>query len=116
MMGLVVVVVAFGLVMMVGLLLLYLKIGALADELRDARAADAHNVAVQLDAIADKQQGTRLDLDRITGELRAGNERIGALALHIEGPPSMRHPTLPPVSSAAPMRARAPERLPGARK
>jgi hypothetical protein len=90
-----------GLVMIVGLVLLYLKIGALADELRDARAADAHALAVQLDALADKQQGTRHDLDRLTGELRTGHERIGALALHIEGPPSMRHPTLPPVSGAA---------------
>ena len=102
-----VVLAGFGLVMIVGLVLLYLKIGALADELRDARTADAHSLAVQLDAIADKQQGTRHDLDRLTGELRTGHERIGALALHIEGPPSMRHPTLPPVSGAAPAKREA---------
>ena len=92
---------AFGLMMVTGLVLLYLKIAALADELRDAREADALNLSIQLDAIADKQQGTRLDLTAIKGELSTGNERIGALALHIEGPPSMRHPTLPPVSGAA---------------
>lgn len=90
-----VVLAGFGLVMMVGLVLLYLKLGSLADELRDARKADAHSLAVQLDAITDKQQGTRHDLDRLAGELRAGHERICALALQIEGPPSMRHPVLP---------------------
>ena len=92
---------AFGLLMVVGFVILHLQLGALTDELRDMRAADAHNLAMQLDAIADKQQGTRLDLNRIDEDIRTGNERIGALALHIEGPPSMRHPTLPPVSGAA---------------
>lgn len=98
---------AFGLLMVVGFVILHLQLGALTDELRDMRAADAHNLAMQLDAIADKQQGTRLDLNRIDEDIRTGNERIGALALHIEGPPSMRHPTLPPVSGAAPTKREA---------
>lgn len=101
------VLVGLGLVMVVGLVALYLKIGALGDELRDARAADAHSLAVQLDAIADKQQGTRHDLDRIDKDIRTGNDRIAELALHIEGPPSLRHPTLPPVSGAAPTKRTA---------
>lgn len=92
---------AFGLLMVTGLVLLYLKMGSLADELRDAREADALSLSIQLDSIADKQQGTRLDLHRMDGDIRTGNERIAELALHIEGPPSLRHPTLSPPSGAA---------------
>jgi hypothetical protein len=107
-MGLVVVVVAFGLTIFVGLVLLYLKIGALADALRDARSTDAHHLAMQLDAIADKQQGMRVDLGALRKELGRQERSIAALALHIEGPPSMRHPTFPPASEEAPTGRAAP--------
>ena len=86
---------ALGLLVLGGFVVLHLKLGALGDELRDARQRDALDLSVQLDGIADKQQGTRHDLERMT-------KRIGELALHIEGPPSMRHPTLPPVSGPTP--------------
>ena len=84
-----VVLACLGVLMVGGFVGLYMQIGALADELREARTADAHQLATQLDAIADKQQGMRLDLE-------AMKKNVAALALCIEGPPSMRRPTLPP--------------------
>jgi hypothetical protein len=78
-----------GVLMIAGFVAAYAQIGALADELRAARKDDALKLATQLDAIADKQQGTRLDLAAMT-------KNVAALALCIEGPPSMRRPTLPP--------------------
>jgi hypothetical protein len=67
-----VVLACLGALMIGGFVVLYAQLGALADELRAARKDDAHQLATQLDAIA------------------------AALALCIEGPPSMRRPTLPP--------------------
>ena len=84
-----------GALMIAGFVLLYVKLGALADELRDARASDAHRLATQLDAIADKQQGTRLDLDRMTKAVTAQGQSLTTLARELQGPPSMRRPTLP---------------------
>lgn len=85
----------FGVLMLAGFVVLYAQIGALADELRSAREDDARQLATQLDAIADKQQGTRLDLGAMTKELQGQRQNVAALALCIEGPPSMRRPTLP---------------------
>ncbi len=87
-----VVLACLGVLMVGGFVGLYMQIGALADELREARKADAHQLATQLDAIADKQQGMRLDFGMMTKELQVQRQSIAALALHIEGPPSMRHP------------------------
>lgn len=109
-----------GALMIVGFVVLLLKLGALADELRDARTRDAHDMKVQLDeiaatqqgtrlalqtqgqslafqldAIADKQQGTRLDLVRMTSALRTQGQSLASLAFQLEGPPSMRQPILP---------------------
>ena len=84
-----VVLACLGALMIGGFVVMYAQLGALADELRTARKDDAHQLATQLDAIADKQQGMRLDLD-------AMKKNVAALALSIEGPPSMRRPTLPP--------------------
>ena len=84
-----VVLACLGVLMIAGFVVVYVQIGALADELRETRKDDAHQLATQLDAIADKQQGMRLDLD-------AMKKNVAALALCIEGPPSMRRPTLPP--------------------
>ena len=112
-----------GALMIVGFVVLLLKLGALADELRDARTRDTHDLNVQLDAIvatqhgtrlalqtqgqglaslnvqldaiADKQQGTRLDLDRMTSALQTQGQSLASLAFQLEGPPSMRRPTLP---------------------
>lgn len=84
-----------GVLMIVGFVVLLVKLGALADELREARASDAHQLATQLDAIADKQQGTRLDLDRMTKVIATQGESLAALALEFRGPPSLRRPTLP---------------------
>ena len=81
-----------GALMVAGFVVLSLKLGALAEELRDARASDAHHLQVQLDAIADKQQGTRLDLDRMTTELQAQSQGLAGLTFQLEGPPSMRRP------------------------
>lgn len=74
-----------GLLVIGGFVVLVVKLGALADELRDARKEDGRAVAARLDMLADKQQGMRLDLD-------AQRKSIDALALHLEGPPSMRRP------------------------
>ena len=87
-----VVLACLGVLMVGGFVGLYMQIGALADELREARKADAHQLATQLDAVADKQQGMRLDLGAIAKELQGQRQNVAALALHIEGPPSMRHP------------------------
>ena len=84
-----------GVLMIAGFVVLLVKLGALADELRDARANDAHDLARQLDAIADKQQGTRLDLDRMTTAITTQGQSLAALTFQLEGPPSMRRPTLP---------------------
>lgn len=84
-----------GALMIVGFVVLLLKLGALADELRDARTRDTHDLKVQLDAIADKQQGTRLDLDRMTSALQTQGQSLASLAFQLEGPPSMRRPILP---------------------
>jgi len=84
-----------GLLMIAGFVVLYVQLAALADELREARTADAQQLATQLDAVADKQQGMRLDLAAMTKELQAQRRNVAALALHIEGPPSMRRPVLP---------------------
>ena len=68
---------------------------------RPLTARGGLDASVQLDSVVDKQQGHRMDLDRLTNELKTQHEKIGALALHIEGPPSLRHPALPPVSGPA---------------
>jgi hypothetical protein len=83
-----VVLACLGTLMIAGFVVLYAQLGALADELREARTADALKLETQLDAIADKQQGMRLDLE-------AMKKNVAALALCIEGPPSMRRPALP---------------------
>lgn len=85
---------ALGGLILAGFIVLQRQIGALTDELRDARKRDGHSLAVQLDSIADKQQGTRFDLSRMERELTKQEEAIRALSLHIEGPPSLRHPPL----------------------
>jgi hypothetical protein len=74
-----------GLLGIVAFVVLYAKLGALADELRDARAQDAHQLGTQLDAVADKLQGVRFDL----GEQRRSIEDLTA---QLEGPPSLRRP------------------------
>ena len=76
-----------GLLGIVGFVVLYAKLGALADELRDARAQDAHQLGTQLDAIADKLQGVRLDLSR-------QRRTVEALTTQLEGPPSVRTPPI----------------------
>ena len=84
-----------GVLMIGGFVVLHVKLGALADELREARASDAHQLGTQLDAIADKQQGTRLDLDRMTKAITMQGQSLAALTRELQGPPSMRRPTLP---------------------
>lgn len=109
-----------GALMIVGFVVLLLKLGALGDEIRDGRTRDAHDMkmqlgaiaatqqgtqlalqaqgqslAFQLDAIADKQQGTRLDLDRMTSTLQTQGQSLASLTFQLEGPPSMRRPILP---------------------
>ncbi len=86
-----------GALMLAGFVVVYVQLGALADELRAARADDAHQLATQLDAIADKQQGMRLDVDAMTKELKGQRQNMAALTLQLEGPPSMRRPKLPEV-------------------
>jgi hypothetical protein len=76
-----------GLLGIVAFLLLYAKIGALADELRDARAEDAYQLGAQLDAIADKLTGVRLDLG-------AQKRSVETLTTQLEGPPSVRRPPI----------------------
>lgn len=83
-----------GLLMLAGFVTLHMQIGALGDELRAARERDTIYVAQQLDAVADKLQGLRLDADAHKTGLETHGERIKELALHIEGPPSMRRPRL----------------------
>lgn len=73
--------------MVVGFIVLAAKLGALADELREARKNDAHQLGTQLDAIADKLQGQRLDLS-------AQRQSLEGLAAQLDGPPSMRRPPL----------------------
>lgn len=92
-----VVLACLGALMIAGFVGLYVQLGALADELREARATDAHDLAKQLDAIADKQQGMRLDLDAMTKELLGQRQNVAALTFQLEGPPSMRRPKLPEV-------------------
>ncbi len=84
-----------GLLMIAGFVVVHVQLAALADELREAFTTDALKLATQLDAMADKQQGMRLDLAAMTKELRAQRQNVAALALCIEGPPSMRRPVLP---------------------
>jgi len=90
-----VVLACLGALMIAGFVVLYVQLAAIADELRAAREEDAQKLATQLDAIADKQQGTRLDLGAMTKELQGQRRNVAALALHIEGPPSMRGSALP---------------------
>lgn len=85
-----------GLLMIAGFVMIYMQLGALADELRLAREADAHRLAAQLDAVADKQQGMRLDIAALTKELQGQRQNVADLTLQLEGPPSMRRPVLPP--------------------
>jgi hypothetical protein len=80
-----------GLLMIGGFVVLYAKIGALADELRDARAQDATAAAAQLTDIAGKLQGLRVDLS-------AQRRSLEELTAEMKGPPSMRRP---PISGAA---------------
>lgn len=68
----------------------WVQLGALADELRAGRETDARTLATQLDAVADKQQGMRLDLAAMTKELQGQRQNVAALTLQLEGPPSMR--------------------------
>lgn len=68
-----------------GFVVLLAKLGALADELREARTKDGGVLAAQLEAIADRQQGMRLDLD-------AHRKSIEGLTHQLEGPPSLRRP------------------------
>lgn len=84
-----VVLASLGLLLIGGFVVLHLKMGSLADELRDARSRDAHDLATQLDAITDKLHGLRLDL---TAQRRS----LDQLTLEIQGPPSLRVPTHPP--------------------
>lgn len=84
-----------GALMIAGFVALYLKLGALADELRDARASDAHALAIHLDAVADKQQGIRLDLTALTRKIEGQQQSVEALTFQLEGPPSLRRPHLP---------------------
>jgi hypothetical protein len=74
-----------GALMIGGFVMLHAKIGALADELRDARGHDAAQLGAQLTEVASKLQGVRLDLE-------AHRQSIDGLAQQIEGPLSMRHP------------------------
>ena len=76
-----------GVLMVVGVVVVTAKLGALADELREARQNDAHQLGMQLDAIADKLQGTRLDLS-------AQRRSIEGFAAQLDGPPSMRRPPM----------------------
>jgi len=104
--GLIVVFVAallalLGALMIVGFVVLLLKLGALGDEIRDARTRDAHDMKMQLDAITATQQGTRLDLARMTSTLQMQGQSLASLAFQLEGPPSMRRPILPHSDEAA---------------
>lgn len=74
-----------GLLGIVAFMVLYAKLGALGDELRDARAEDTHHLGAQLDAIADKLQGMRLDLG-------AQKRSVETLTTQLVGPPSVRRP------------------------
>ncbi|MFO0587292.1 MAG: hypothetical protein U0441_07130 [Polyangiaceae bacterium] len=85
-----------GLLSLAGFVTLYMQIGALADELRAGRESDTVYLGEQLDAVADKLQGLRLDADKHRKELAGHGERIKELAIHIEGPPSMRKPIFRP--------------------
>ena len=76
-----------GLLGIVAFVVLYAKLGALADEVRDARAEDAHHLGAQLDAVADKLQGMRLDLG-------AQKRSVETLTTQLEGPPSVRRPPM----------------------
>ena len=76
-----------GLLGIVVFVLLYAKLGALGDELRDTRAQEAHQLGAQLNAIADKLQGMRFDLDAQKGS-------VDALTTQLEGPPSLRRPPM----------------------
>lgn len=77
-----------GLLVVAGFVGLHLKMGSLADELRDARAKDAHDLGTQLVAVTDKLHGLRLD----QGALRRS---LDQLTLEMQGPPSLRRPTHP---------------------
>ncbi|MFO0589824.1 MAG: hypothetical protein U0441_19950 [Polyangiaceae bacterium] len=88
-----VVLAGLGILVVVGFVGLHLKMGSLADEMRDARSRDAHDLGMQLDAVTDKLHGLRLDL----AALRRSQEQ---LTLEVQGPPSMRRPTHPPARRA----------------
>jgi len=88
-----------GWLMIIGFVAMYLKLCALADELRAARKADGLHLGTQLDAIADKQQGMRIDLNRMKGAIHGQQQKIEALTFQLEGPQSMRRPVLPEASS-----------------
>lgn len=79
-----------GLLVVAGFVALWVQLGALADELRAGRETDARTLATQLDTVADKQQGMRLDLAAMTKELQGQRQNVAALTLQLEGPPSMR--------------------------
>jgi hypothetical protein len=79
-----------GVMIIAGFVGLHMKMGSLADELRDARARDAHDLATQLDGVADKLHGLRLD---VTAHRRS----LDDLTLEVQGPPSLRRP---PVGSS----------------
>ncbi len=74
-----------GLLVIAGFVVVTVKVGALADELRDARQKDAAQLRAKLSEMDGKLQGVRLDLG-------AHRKSIDGLAQQIEGPPSMRRP------------------------
>lgn len=76
-----------GAVVIGGFAFLYAKLGALADEQRDARAEQAEQLAAQLTDVAGKLQGVRFDMS-------THGRRIDALTEQLEGPPSMRRPPM----------------------
>lgn len=82
-----------GLLIIAGFVGLHAKMGSLADELRDARARDAHDLATQMDAMVDKLHGLRLD---VTAQRRT----VEQLTLEVQGPPSLRRPPLAPSRTA----------------
>lgn len=90
-----VVLASLGILVVAGFVGLHMKMGSLADEMRDARSQDAHALATQLDGMTDKLHGLRFD---VTAQRRA----LEQLTLEVQGPPSLRRPTLPPLQRPAP--------------
>ncbi len=74
-----------GVLVIAGLVVLAVKVGALTDELRNERKNDAAQLRTKLGEVDGKLQGVRLDLG-------AHRKSIDGLAQQIEGPPSMRRP------------------------